>query len=87
MTIKKYNMAAFLIHMSMQQLPSQMPTYIEKKHYHISKKLLMLPTWVFYGTQILYFNPMKFWLDHLSLVQNTAKLNYFQDYRQETNAL
>ena len=28
--------SSFLIHISMQQLLRQMPTYIEKKHYHVS---------------------------------------------------
>ena len=29
----------FLIHIGTQQLPRQMQTYIEKKHYHDSKKV------------------------------------------------
>ena len=39
---------------------------------HVSKKLSI---WVVYGTQMLYFNPMIFPLEHLSLslVENTVK--------------
>ena len=46
----------------------QLLMYIEEKHYNVRKKLLMS---VLYGTQILYFNPMIFWLEHVSLVENT----------------
>ena len=53
----------------------------------IITKAKKLPTSVFYGTQILYFNPMLFWLEHLSLVENTVKHNHFQDHIQETNGL
>ena len=59
-----------------------MPKYIEKKHYHVGKKLR---TSVLDGTQILYFNPMIFRLERLSLVEKT--LINFQDHRQEINAL
>ena len=59
-----------------------MPRYIEKKHYHIDKKL---PASVLYGTMILYFNPLTIQLKHLSLVENTVI--HFQDHRQEINAL
>ena len=57
--------SSFLIHIGMQQLLRQRPTYIEKKHYHVSKKFSI---WVLYGTQMLYFNPMIFPLEHLSLL-------------------
>ena len=76
--------SSFLIHIGMQQLLRQMPTYIEKKHYHVSKKLSI---WVLYGTQMLYFNPMIFPLEHVSLVENTVKHIHLQDHRQEINAL
>ena len=56
--------------------------YIEKKHYHVAKKLRVS---VLYGTLILYFNPMIFRLEHLALVENTVI--HFQDYRQEINTL
>ena len=56
-------LTAFLIHIGMWQLLGQMLTYVEKKHYHIVKKLPML---VLYGTQIFYFNPMIYQLRHLS---------------------
>ena len=59
----------------MQQLLRQIPTYIEKK---------ML---VLYGTQIPYFNPVIFWLEHLHLVGSMVKHIHFQDHRQEINAL
>ena len=36
--------------------------YLEK-HCHVGKKLL---TWVLYGTQTLYFNPVMFRLEHHS---------------------
>ena len=54
---------AFIIHVGMRQLPRQMSTYIRKRHYQVSKKL---PKLVLYNTQILYFNPMIFQLEHLS---------------------
>ena len=30
---------AFLTHVDARQLPTQMPAYIEKKHYHVGKKI------------------------------------------------
>ena len=47
----------------------------------------MLVTSVLYGTQILYFNPMIFRLENLSLVENTVKHIHFQDHIQELNTL
>ena len=73
-----------LTHVDTRQLPRQIPAYIEKKHYHLAKKL---PTSVLYGTQMLYFNPVIFRLEHLSLVENTNKQIHFQDHIQEINAL
>ena len=52
----------------------QMPMYFEKKHYHVDKKM---PTWILYGTKKLYFNPIIFRLEHLSLVENTIKHIHF----------
>ena len=46
-----------------------------------------LPTLILYGTQMLYFNPLTFRLEQLSLVENIAEHIYFQDHRQEINAL
>ena len=66
------------------QSTRDMPAYIEKKHYHVGKKLT---TSVLYGTQIFYFNPMIFWLEHLFLVENTVKHVHFQDDIQDINAL
>ena len=68
----------------MRQLQRQMQTFIEKKHYYVGKKLL---TWVLYGIQILYFNPVIFRFEHLFLVENTVKHIHFRDHRQEINAL
>ena len=62
----------------------QIPMYFEKKHYHVDKKM---PTWILYGTQKLYFNPIIFRLEHLSLVENTIKHIHFWDHRQEIDAL
>ena len=59
-----------------RQLPRQVPAYIEEK---LGK---MLPTSVLYGTQILFFNPMIYWLEHLSFVQNSVKHIHFQDHIQ-----
>ena len=61
-----------------------MTTYIEKKHYHVGKKL---PMSVLYGAQIIYFKPMAFELEHLFLTENTVKCIHFQDYKHEINAL
>ena len=72
--------AAFITHVGTQQ----MPTYIEKKHYYVGKKF---PMWVLYGTQIFYFNPMIFRLEHLSPVENTVKHIHFRDHSQEISAL
>ena len=77
--VKTLFVTAFLIHVGTRQLPRQMPTYIEKKYYHVGKKL---QTWILYCTQILYFNPMVFRLKHLSLVENTVKHIHFWDHRQ-----
>ena len=73
-----------LVHVIMRQLQRQMQTFIEKKHYYFDKVLL---TWVLYGIQILYFNPIIFCFEHLSLVENTVKHIHFRDHRQEVNAL
>ena len=73
--------AAFLIHVGTQQLPRQMPTYIEKKHYHVGKKVadicfvwhldtLFQPNDILVGTSLF-----------------TIKHIHFQDHRQEINAL
>ena len=62
----------------------QMPAYIEKKHYHLEKEL---PTSVLYGIQIVYFNPMIFRLEYLSLVENAVNHIHFQDHIQKTNGL
>ena len=41
-----------------------------------------------YDTQILYFNPIIFWLEYLSLAEkNTVKNIHFHDHTQEINAL
>ena len=53
-----------------------------QKANHILKKL---STWVLYGTQILFFNPMIFWFERLSLVEITV--NHFGDHRQEISGL
>ena len=82
MTTLEKTLPVFLIHTGTQQLPRKMPTCIERKHYQVGKKL---PTSVLYRTQILYFNPVMFRLEHLSLVQNIVI--HFQDHRQEINAL
>ena len=82
MTALEKTLPVFLIHTGTQQLPRKMPTCIERKHYQVGKKL---PTSVLYRTQILYFNPVMFRLEHLSLVQNIVI--HFQDHRQEINAL
>ena len=76
--ISRVGTTAFLIHVGMQK----MFTNIEKKHYHVGKKL---PMSVLYGTQILHFNALIFGLEHLSLVENTVV--HFQDHRQEIDAL
>ena len=68
--VNNMSYAAFLIHVGTWQLLRQILTYIEKKQYHIGKKF---PTLFLYGLQILYFNPMIFRLEHLSLVENTVK--------------
>ena len=44
----QYGHAAFLIHVGTLQLPRHILTYIERKHYHVGKKL---PTSVLYGTR------------------------------------
>ena len=52
----------------MQQLPRQLPMCIEKKHYHVTKRVADVSL---HGTQILYLDPMIFQLEHLSLVEKT----------------
>ena len=69
--------AVFLIHVGTWPLLWQMPKYIEKKHYHVGKKI----------ANVGYFNLTMFWLEHLSLVENTVKYIHFQDQGQEINAL
>ena len=54
--------SVFLIHINTEQLPRQTLRYIKKNHYHVGKKL---PIFVLYGTQIVYFNPIIFQLEHL----------------------
>ena len=61
-----------------------MPIYIVKNIIMLAK---ILPMSVLHGTQIFYFNPMIFRLEHLSLVENTVKHIHFQDHIQEINAL
>ena len=59
----------------MQQLPRQMPTYIEKNHYHVCKKVadvgfLWHPDTLFQPNDILVGTS-------LSLVKNTVKHIHF----------
>ena len=59
--------APILIHVSMQQLPKQFPMYIEKKH-NVSQKIADIS---FRWHPVIYFNPVIFQLEHLSLLENT----------------
>ena len=46
-----------------------------------------LPSPVLYGTQILYFNPMIFRLEHLSLIENIVKHIHLEDHIQDVKVL
>ena len=55
-----------------------MPAYIDKKHYHLGKKVANVRFGWYPDT-----NPLIFRLEGLSLVENTVKHIHFQDHIQE----
>ena len=55
--------------------------YIGKSIIVSAKKLQMS---VLYATQILFFNPLIFWLENFSFVKYTVKHIHFQDHRQKS---
>ena len=71
---------AFLIHVGTQQLS----TYIEKKHYHVNKKVADTGSeW----NPDTFFNPVIFWLEYPTLIENIVNHIHFHDHRQEINVL
>ena len=76
--------SAFLFASAHGNCPGTCRRILRKSIITAAKKL---PTSVLYGSQVLYFNPMIFRLEHLSVVENTVKHIHFQDYRHEIIAL
>ena len=76
---------AVLIHVCTRQFPRQIPTYIEKKDFHVGKKVAEI-SFVWHPDTLFQLNDISIGTSlsfSLSLVENTVNHIHFQNHRLE----